>query len=130
MNFPQLSGAVIRGKQLGRQLGYKTANLDTIIPPSLDAGVYAGYAWLDDGHATKFKAAIIVGVPTPAENEDQPTPPPHIEVHILDFNQDIYGATLHIEPLHFLRPLEQYHSTDALKLQIQIDLSQTQFMLT
>ena len=81
----ELSGLVRPGRGEGRDFGFATANLE--VPPELLAigeGVYACYAVVD---GVRYKAAVNVGIPATFAD----TAKENIEVHILDFDQDIYG---------------------------------------
>lgn len=73
------------GRGEGMDMGFSTANL--IVPTNrqtLSEGVYGGYAYVN---GIKYRAAIAVGVSPVFEDKTKAT----MEVHILDFNQDIYG---------------------------------------
>ena len=111
----KLKGRIVTGKQLGRTLGFPTANLaPDVLPDSLpENGVYAALLWLD-------------GVPYPCvlnqgRHPTVPEGPPTIEAHILDFQGDIYGREAEVEYLHFLRPEVRFASLEALKAQIAAD---------
>jgi len=113
-----LSGHVVRGDQVGRQLGFPTANLDVsglLLPPM---GVYAARALRRSG--SEHPCVLNIGLrPT----LDQPTPTLQFEVHLLDFNEDLYGEELEIEFVERLRPEKKFPSIDALKRQIALDVS-------
>jgi riboflavin kinase/FMN adenylyltransferase len=83
----EVSGEVVKGEQRGRKIGFPTANIDVwgelVIPAN---GVYAGWAYLN---GERFMAATNVGY-RPTFNGQNQT----VEVHILDFDRDIYGQTL------------------------------------
>jgi riboflavin kinase/FMN adenylyltransferase len=98
-----LEGTVVPGRRRGRTLGYPTANLQ--LPAGADwpePGVYAGFAL---GHP----AAVNVGV-TPTFEEGRE---PLVEVHLLDFDGDLYGTTLSVELLERLGPERRYPSREA-----------------
>jgi riboflavin kinase / FMN adenylyltransferase len=102
-----VSGKVIGGRQEGRDFGFKTANI--FIEESyfaLAAGVYAGYADTKQG---RFRAAISLGVSPTFE-----TAVANCEVHILDFNEDIYGQEITVSFHSFLRPMMKFSSTEEL----------------
>ena len=114
---PTTLGTVIQGRQLGRQLGFPTANItpDTEqLPPN---GVYAVRATLDNH--THHAVANIGLRPT----LHSPSPQRLLEVHLLDFHQSIYGAELEIEWVARLRPEQQFPSLDALAAQITLDVA-------
>jgi len=109
-----LSGKVIAGKKLGRTLGFPTANLNTAdaqLPPD---GVWVVRALLADGRS----------IPSVANLGTRPTVDgiSHLlEVHLFDFNEDLYNQTLEIQFEKFLRPEMNFGSLDPLKSQIQLD---------
>lgn len=113
-NF-KIKGLVIHGQHLGRTLGFPTANLclpeELIIPYG---GVYSGLAKID---SDVYSAVINVGKrPTIGDiNKDL------VEVHILDFDKDIYGKNIEIEFLQRVRDEKKFDSLDELKFQIKKD---------
>lgn len=111
-------GKVVHGEGRGRKLGFPTANMDIsevqLIPTR---GVYAGRATLD-GNDKKLAAVINVGYrPTFTGNDAGLL----VEVHLLDFDEDIYGRTMQVEFLKFLRPEQKFDGVDALRKQITVD---------
>jgi riboflavin kinase/FMN adenylyltransferase len=113
-----VSGRVIEGDRLGRQLGFPTANLDAanLILPS--NGVYSG--------CTKFKGrlyrvALNIGVrPTVASVR----PPLRVEAHLLDFDGNLYGEDLEVEIGKKLRDEKKFASPMGLREQIAHDITQ------
>ncbi|VAW36543.1 FMN adenylyltransferase / Riboflavin kinase [hydrothermal vent metagenome] len=119
----QVSGTVIQGKQMGRTIGFPTANIDFWVEQLLPAnGVYATYAWLDE---TRHLAATNIGV-RPTVNGQKLT----VEAHLLDFNEDIYGRSLRLEIVERIRPETKFSDLDALKAQIQMDVDQVRRLLS
>jgi riboflavin kinase/FMN adenylyltransferase len=114
----ELSGTVVKGDQLGRQLGFPTANLDIAgltIPPN---GVYAAHAKVD---GASHRAAVNIGVrPTVDAAEN----PPRVEACLLAFDGDLYGKTLKLTFHRKLRDEQRFDSLDALKEQIARDFAQ------
>lgn len=111
-----LSGVVIRGEQFGRTLGFPTANLDVrglLLPP---LGVYAARALRPDG--SLHPCVLNIGR-RPTVKPEAPTVT--FEVHLLDFDGDLYGEELEIEFVARLRPERRFPSLDALKAQIASD---------
>jgi len=110
----RLSGIVIHGEHRGRTLGFPTANLGgigTIIPKS---GIYATRAVCEDG---EFLAATHIGMnPTFGETSLK------IEVFLLDFSGDLYGKTLHVDFLDYLREIVRFESVDQLRRQMEDDV--------
>ena len=107
------SGRIIKGQQLGRTIGYKTANM--IYPAeliSLPFGVYSVQTNFGKGIANFGTRPTVKGEGT------------LLEVHILDFEKDIYGETLNVEFNKMIRPEKKFPSLDALKNQIRNDIKQ------
>lgn len=111
-----MSGIVIKGKQLGRTIGYPTANielldLDKIKPKT---GVYAVNIIIDQ---INFKGMLNVGY-NPTTDSDRIQ---KIEVNIFDFNKDIYGKIIKIEFIKHLRNEVKFANLDVLKEQLAKD---------
>ena len=113
-----LSGQVIQGDQVGRTLGFPTANLDVrglLLPPP---GVYAARALRPSGQA--HPCVLNIGHrPTLRSASPKLT----FEVHLLDFNANLYGEELEIEFVERLREERKFPSVDALKIQIAEDIA-------
>lgn len=96
------------GRGEGKDMGFKTANLQvTHFYTTLGEGVYACYVDVD---GVRYKAAVSVGV-SPTFEEDSTA---NIEVHILDFDQDLYEQSIVVEFVKFLRPMIKFDSVDEL----------------
>lgn len=110
-----LRGVVVEGHRRGRDIGVPTANLrceEQVIPAD---AVYAGRCVVD-GHS--YAAAVSIGsAPTFGDAARQ------IEAHLIDFAGDLYGRTLQIDLLDWLREQAKFPSVDALKLQISRDVA-------
>jgi riboflavin kinase / FMN adenylyltransferase len=110
-----LTGMVVRGQQLGRTLGFPTANLQVLPDKFLPRwGVYG--VRVDSPHATGLLGVLNIGC-RPTIGGEQPS----VEVHLLDWSGDLYGQTLTLHLEAFLRPEQKFESLDALKAQIQRD---------
>lgn len=111
-----IAARVVPGDRLGRQLGFPTANLDVaglVLPP---AGVYAARIVLGSGLQP---AVLNLGHrPTLA----QATPTLRFEVHLLDYEGDLYGRVLEVMFHERLRPEQRFPSIDALRHQIHTDI--------
>ncbi len=111
-----LTGTVIRGKGLGRQINFPTANIHIEEPYKLipKAGVYLV--------KTQWQFTTVYGMmnigtnPTVSETDET-----HIEVHFFDFNNDLYDAVLQLELLDHLRNEIKFPSIEALKSQLEED---------
>ncbi len=112
-----LAGAVVHGDELGRKLGFPTANLDVtglVLPPN---GVYLARVMVG-GHA--HRAVVNIGS-RPTVNS--PAPQIRVEAHLLDFNGDLYAQEIEIKLMDKLRDEQQFPSLDALKEQIARDIT-------
>lgn len=109
------SGKVMKGKQLGRTIGFPTANLELLEPFKLlpKKGAYVVYSMLK---GTRIFGMMNIGYnPTLGENERT------IEVHFFDVKEDLYDSVLCISLLAFIRPEEKFSSVEALKTQLHKD---------
>jgi len=110
----RMSGKVIRGESMGRQLGYPTANVNLNRKQSAVMGIFAvrvtGRNW------GPLDAVASVGTrPTFGENR------PLLEVHIFDFDRDIYGEYIHVDFIARLRSEEKFDDVDVLVEQMHRD---------
>jgi riboflavin kinase/FMN adenylyltransferase len=111
-----IRGIVVRGEGRGKGLGFPTANLavgerDKLIPPE---GIYAVRAVLRRG---TFMGALHMG-PRPTFKGS----PPSVELHLLDFDRDIYGEDVRVDFIERLRGIEPFTGVDALVDQIRKDV--------
>jgi len=112
----RIAGSVERGRELGRTIGFPTANIH--VPPDKFLprwGVYAGRVWLGENEPP-VASAINIGH-RPTVNGQRPT----VEAHLIDWRGDLYGRCLSVELLHFLRPEQKFDSLADLKAQIGRD---------
>jgi riboflavin kinase/FMN adenylyltransferase len=111
-----LAGSVVRGDQRGRTLGFPTANLDVhglVLPP---AGVYVAHALVT---GRPYRAVLNIGVrPTVADGATSP----RVEVHLLGFEGDLYGATMEVFIITRLREERRFASLEELRAQIARDV--------
>lgn len=110
-----LNGTVAKGKQLGRTIGFPTANIhieeDYKLIPKI--GVYVVKAIVNE--ETVF-GMMNIGF-NPTVNGEKQT----IEVHLFDFDKDIYDQNIEVSLLHYIREEQKFSSLDALKAQIAQD---------
>ena len=117
LGYPYLLfGRVVRGSRFGRKIGFPTANIRPesarkLLPPS---GVYYVQVLLDGRWQ---KAVMNIGVRPTVEGTYR-----QIEVHIPDFEGDLYGRMLKTRILDFLRPERKFDSIEALRAQIALDV--------
>lgn len=111
-----IRGIVVRGDGRGKGLGFPTANLsvmggDKLIPPQ---GIYAVRGVLRSG---TWAGALHLG-PRPTFKGS----PPSIELHLIDFDRDIYGEEVRVDFIEQLRGVEPFTTVDALVEQIRVDV--------
>lgn len=117
-------GVVVRGDQRGHDLGFPTCNLAVDARVAVPAiGIYAGVAHLPDGR--RVDAAISVGVNPTFGGEEQ-----RVEAHLLDFDEDLYGAELSVDFRRRLRGEERFDSAEALAAQIHDDVVRARRVLS
>ena len=112
----QYKGVIVRGDQRGRQLGYKTANLDSVKKLMLKRGVYATKTHWKGG---VYRSVTNIGLRPTFHDEAHGL---QVETHILDFDQDLYGQSLEVEFLQFLRAEQKFDDVESLKNQIAKDV--------
>ena len=113
-----INGRVVYGKQLGRQLGVPTANVDLRRYRSPLHGVFAVTAIFKDG--TQVQGVANIGVRPTVNGLKKPL----LEVHLFNFSRDIYGVVIDVVFRHKLRDEQKFASLDELKAQLQTDISQ------
>ena len=120
-----IHGRVVYGKQLGRQLGVPTANVDLRRYRSPLHGVFAVVVKFADGAMVEGVANVGVR-PTVAGDKK-----PLLEVHLFNFSRSVYGAVIDVFFKHKLRDEKKFGSLDELKAQLQKDIADAQnfFML-
>ncbi|MBR6721824.1 riboflavin biosynthesis protein RibF [bacterium] len=110
-------GTVIKGRQLGKTIGYPTANiiypLDIVEPPY---GVYDVDVELDDG--SLYRGLANFGISPTVSNDGIPI----LEVYLLDYDGNLYDKELKISFTRMIRPEIKFDNLDALKMQIEFDL--------
>ena len=113
-----ISGTVVKGAGIGRQLGFPTANIKLDEPMKLlpQDGVYEVEITLKD---KQYEGVMNIGVkPTIAKGLERT-----IEVYILDFSGDIYGERTTINVVRRLRGELNFDNINALKFQIEVDVA-------
>ena len=112
------SGRCVQGKQLGRTMGFPTANI--IVPEDkfvVNRGVYVSRIRL--GQRTLYGVTNIGRRPTLEDAVNDV-----VETFIFDFDEDIYGANLEVELLHFLRPESKMTSKEELINAVNLNKAQ------
>src|SRR5262249_14952675 len=109
-------GKVVKGYERGKSIGIPTVNLDCgdqLIPAD---GVYVGRSTID---GTRFTAAVSIGNEPTFENAKW-----QIEAYLLDFDGDLYGRTIQLEIVDWIREQRKFRGIDALKEQIARDIEE------
>jgi len=119
-----IEGEVRQGRQLGRTLGYPTANveLDDYVAPRF--GVYATRTRLSDGRTLAGVANIGVNPTVAGEIA------PRLEVWLFDFDEDLYGQVIETDLIAFLRPEAKFASLEEMTAQIDDDASMARMILS
>jgi riboflavin kinase/FMN adenylyltransferase len=110
-----LSGIVVTGNHIGRKIGFPTANLQVLdqhklIPAN---GVYSVTVLV---YEQKYKGMLNIGLRPTIDGEEKT-----IEVHILDFEANIYGEEITLTFEDWIRDEKKFESLDALKAQLELD---------
>jgi len=116
---------VVKGDQRGRTIGFPTANLtlDEHMAPKL--GVYAVRIEITDGpHAGTYDGVANIGKRPTFDKKDVT-----LEVHIFDFDKDIYGSHAAVSLIEFIRPEQKFDGLDSLKAQIAADSARARDIL-
>ncbi|MBK6546560.1 MAG: riboflavin biosynthesis protein RibF [Saprospiraceae bacterium] len=117
LGYPYMfSGNVVPGNQMGRKLGFPTANIEILnnsklIPPD---GIYAALCLVRGLH---YEGMLYIGKSETTNTHFKRT----IEIHLFDFVQEIYGEQITVYILEYIRNDKKYESIEKLKLQIQKD---------
>jgi len=132
LGYPfELTGTVIRGDQIGRTIGFPTANLQVHEPHKLIPayGIYAVEVYIynhiqnittgeykEESPISIAKGMGYIGTRPTVDGMNRA-----IEISLFDFDQDIYGKTLRVKFLHFIRHDERFDSLEEMKAQIKAD---------
>lgn len=113
-----ITGEVVGGKHLGSTLGFPTANvkLSKEVASSIACGVYAARVTI--GNACYDGIANVGNHPTVGEAIEA-----LLEVHIFDFDKDIYGEKIEVDLLSFIRAEKKFNNVEELKKAIKNDIS-------
>lgn len=110
-----VTGTIVRGKQLGRTIDVPTINqeppAEKILPP------YGVYISTVEWNRKAYPAVTNIGT-NPTVGGDHVT----VETHLLDFSEDLYGAVVRVNLLHFQRPEKTFPSLEAMREQIRLDI--------
>lgn len=109
------TGDVVHGDQLGRELGFPTANIQLTDPDKIHLG-HGVYAVKVKVNGLEKKGMMSIGNRPTLKNSDE-----RVEVNLFDFDEEIYGSQLTVEVHHFLRAQEKYDSLEAMVKQLHLD---------
>ena len=120
----RLSGKVIQGQKIGKNLGFPTANLKLyeahkLLPPD---GVYAVFAHVE---SEVYQGMLYIGKRPTLKDQNNRT----IEVNIFDFNKDIYGKDIQIEIVMYIRDDMSFEDLEGLRLQLVNDKESSLYIL-
>ena len=115
----RIAGLVVEGDHNGQKIDFPTANLELDYPYVFPKeGVYMGYGYF---MSRKRKAMICVGTHPTVHQLMKPI----IEVHIIDFNENLYGRELYVDFVSYMRPIKQFASMEELREQLIKDEEKT-----
>ena len=119
-NYYSIEGKVITGQQLGRTIGVPTANVDIGKLNNPLRGVFCVKVFIENDDQTYFGVANIGYKPT-VEGKTL-----NLEVHILNFDQDIYKSRIQVEFMRYLRGEKKFNGVNELKTQINLDIKESE----
>ena len=108
-----VEGVVVGGNQLGRKLGFPTANIALNSDCEVENGVYASKVYIGNN---AYSAMTNVGVRPSVDGSKR-----LLETHLFDFEGNLYGSTLRVELVEKIRDEKRFASVDELKEQIAKD---------
>ncbi len=118
----QMSGRIIKGRQVGRTLGYATANVDLRRRQSAVMGIFAV-------RVSGLAEVPLDGVASVGTRPTFDLVKPLLEVHLFDFDRDIYGEYIQVEFIAHLRDEEKYDTVDELVAQMDNDAENARSIL-
>lgn len=110
----RMSGRIVRGRRIGRTLGYPTANVDLRRRQSAVTGIFAV-------RVQGLPEGPVDGVASVGTRPTFDLTKPLLEVHLFDFDRDIYGEYIHVDFIEHLRNEERFESIDDLVAQMRLD---------
>jgi riboflavin kinase/FMN adenylyltransferase len=111
-------GTVVAGDNLGKKLGYPTANLGAHSEQFPLNGVYLAEARI---HGSLHYGVVNLGYrPTVSSGKSERV----LEIYLLDFDRDIYGEDVEVRFVRYLRPEREFDSLEGLVRQIELDVRQ------
>jgi riboflavin kinase/FMN adenylyltransferase len=115
-------GTVVRGENIGKKIGFPTANLSAHSEQFPPNGVYFAQATLD---GIVFPGVVNLGYrPTVSSDKTERV----LEIYLLDFDRDIYGKDVEVRFVRYLRPEQKFENLEALARQIELDVQQARVL--
>lgn len=114
----KITGKIMRGESLGRQLGFPTANMSEVPTLVPGHGVYSGFAIVN---TKRYPAVVNIGIRPTVNNKKNTT----VECHIIGFSEDIYDQSIEFEFHEKVRDEQAFKNIDELKYQIAQDIKRT-----
>jgi riboflavin kinase/FMN adenylyltransferase len=118
----RMSGRIIKGRQVGKALGYATANVDLRRRQSAVLGIFAV-------RVSGLKEGVISGVASVGTRPTFDLVKPLLEVHLFDFNRDIYGEYIHIDFIARIRDELKFESVEELVAEMDADAENARLIL-
>lgn len=118
----RMSGKIIKGRRVGRELGYATANVDLRRRQSAVMGIYAV-------RVHGLPEGPVDGVASVGTRPTFDLTKPLLEVHLFDFDREIYGEYIHVDFIAHLRAEEKFASVAELVAQMRIDADNARSVL-
>ncbi len=111
-------GVVVRGKRVGRKLGVPTVNIPYVPGETkLPDGVYvADLVLLDQNNR------VVQGVLNQGDHPTVPGGLPTIEIHLFDFDEELYDQRVRVRYLHFIRPELTFDTKEAMRVEMMKDI--------
>ena len=106
-------GIVVEGQKISRKLGFRTLNIELDTSNPIKYGVYAG---IMEHKNVIYHGVMNIGI-TPSFKVNGPK----LEMHIFNFDQNLYGEEIKVTPIHFIRGEMKFDDMDLLAQQIQDD---------
>lgn len=121
--YHRIRSTVVHGDHIGRELGFPTANLDPAIEGYLPVdGVYAAFA---EVRGERYPSAVSIGNNPTFEG----VPDRQVEAHLLDQRLDLYGATIELDFVEYIRPMAKFANVDELVVALREDAERIRAIL-
>ena len=118
----RMSGKIVQGRRVGRTLGYATANVDVRRRQSAVMGIFAV-------RVSGLREGCVDGVASIGTRPTFNLSKPVLEVHLFNFDRDIYGEYIHVDFVAHLRNEEKFESIDELVAQMRRDAENARSIL-